>query len=162
VARAEFDKVLSTSPNQKNVLRNDVRVTARELLNVSSAGDVISEKGIRTNINVALLYIESWLRGVGAAALHNLMEDAATAEISRAQLWQWLNHENIFLDDGRKFTLELYLQLANEEMSALLKQFIDDGNDTQNLHHAEEILDKLVLNDEFEDFLTTRAYQYFD
>jgi malate synthase len=162
VARAEFDKVLSTSPNQKNVLRNDVRVTARELLNVSSAGDVISEKGIRTNINVALLYIESWLRGVGAAALHNLMEDAATAEISRAQLWQWLNHENIFLDDGRKFTLELYLQLANEEMSALLKQFIDDGNDTQNLHHAEEILDKLVLNDEFEDFLTTRAYQYID
>lgn len=162
VAQAEFDKVLKASPNQKNILRQDVRVSALDLLNISSAGNTITEKGVRTNINVALLYIESWLRGTGAAALHNLMEDAATAEISRAQLWQWLNHENIFLSDGRKFTLELYLQLANEEMSALVKQFLADGKDTQNLHRAEEILDKLVLSDAFEDFLTTTAYSYLD
>jgi malate synthase len=162
VAQTEFDKVLGNAPHQKNILRNDVRVTAHDLLNVNSAGYTITEKGVRTNINVALLYIESWLRGNGAAALHNLMEDAATAEISRAQLWQWLNHERIMLVDGRAFSIELYLQLEDEEMRALLKQFLAEGRDVEALYHAEEILDKLVLSNGFEDFLTTVAYSYID
>ncbi len=162
IAQAEFDNVLGQAPHQKNILRNDVRVTAQDLLNIKSAGHIITEKGVRTNIQVALLYIESWLCGTGAAALHNLMEDAATAEISRAQLWQWLNHERVLLNDGRSFTLELYLHLEEEEIRALLKQFLAEGRDVEKLYHAEEILDKLVLSNGFEDFLTTVAYAYID
>lgn len=162
IAQEEFDQVLKTAPHQKHILQNDFRVTSQNLLNISSAGHSITEKGVRTNINVALLYIESWLKGNGAAALHNLMEDAATAEISRAQLWQWLNHDRLFLDDGRSFNIELYLHLEEEEMRALLKQFLAEGRDVEALYHAEEILDKLVLSNEFEDFLTTVAYSYID
>ena len=162
VAQAEFDNVLGNAPHQKHVFRNDVRVTAQDLLNINSAGHIITEKGVRTNINVALLYIASWLRGTGAAALHNLMEDAATAEISRAQLWQWLNHERVLLNDGRTFNLELYLQIEEEEMTALLRQFLSEGRDVQALYQAEEILDKLVLSNDFEDFLTTLAYSHID
>jgi malate synthase len=158
VARAEFDKVLNGAPHQKHVLRNDVNIRAIELLNVSSAGHVITEKGVRTNINVALLYIESWLRGVGAAALHNLMEDAATAEISRAQLWQWLHHERLFLNDGRALKTELYQQIKEDEMSSLLFQFNQEERDVQYLFLASEIIDKLVLSNSFEDFLTTVGY----
>jgi malate synthase len=158
VAKAEFDAVLQNAPHQKHVLRNDVKVTAHDLLNVSSSGTVITEKGVRTNINVALLYLESWLRGTGAAALHNLMEDAATAEISRAQLWQWLNHERVILHDGRPLKLELYLKFQEEEMTALLKEFLLENRDIQALYMAEELLDKLVLNNSFEEFLTTMAY----
>lgn len=160
IAQQEFDKVLGENPHQKNKVYQDVSVTARQLLTISSAGGKITEQGVRTNINVALLYIESWLRGIGAAALHNLMEDAATAEISRAQLWQWLNHEGVFLDDGRAFNLELYLRLAEEEMNALLEQFRKESRDVSYLNKAEELLDKLVLSDDFEDFLTTLAYQH--
>jgi malate synthase len=160
VAQAEFDRVLKDSPHQKHVLRNDVHVTAQSLLNLASAGNSVTETGIRTNINVALLYVESWLRGTGAAALHNLMEDAATAEISRAQLWQWLNHERITLCDGRPFNLELYLHLQEEEMAELIKEFTAQGRDIQALHQAEEILNSLVLGNSFEDFLTTVAYQH--
>jgi len=159
VAQAEFDKVLGVAPHQKNINRSDVSVSASDLLNISSAGNIITEKGIRTNINVALLYIESWLRGVGAVALYNLMEDAATAEISRAQLWQWLHHEGILLEDGRPFTLEFYMLLAEAELNALLEQFQNEKRDVQFLKKAEELLDKLVLNDGFEDFLTTLTYQ---
>jgi malate synthase len=162
VAKAEFDKVLGQAPHQKEILRRDVQVTAFDLLNVSSAGKIITEKGLRTNINVALLYIESWLRGVGAAALHNLMEDAATAEISRAQLWQWLHHEHVMLNDGRAFNLELYLQFENEEMEALLNQFIAEDRRVLTLTQAQEILNALVVSNTFEDFLTTRAYKYID
>jgi malate synthase len=159
VAQHEFDKVLGKAPHQKDKLCKDVSVTARQLLNVSSAGTKITEQGIRTNINVALLYLESWLRGIGAAALHNLMEDAATAEISRAQLWQWLNHEGVFLEDGRAFSLELYLRMEEEEMNALLEQFRREKRDVTYLNKAEGLLDKLVLSDDFEEFLTTLAYQ---
>jgi malate synthase len=158
VAKAEFDAVLNEAPHQKHVMRNDVQVNANSLLQVSSAGAEITEKGLRTNINVALLYLESWLRGTGAAALHNLMEDAATAEISRAQLWQWLNHERVVLADGRVFNLELYLKIQEEEMMLLLKEFLAENRDIQSLYLAEEILDKLVLSNGFEEFLTTLAY----
>jgi malate synthase len=162
VAQAEFDRVLGTSPHQKIVLRNDVKVTAHNLLDVNSAGQTITEKGVRTNINIALLYIESWLKGNGAAALHNLMEDAATAEISRAQLWQWLNHEQVFLDDGRKFRIELYLNFKDDEMQALLNQFIAEGREVETLSKAEDILDDLVLSNNFSDFLTIQAYKHIN
>ena len=159
IAKVEFDKVLGLNLNQKNVLLDGVVVTSADLLNISSAGDKITEEGVRTNIRVALQYIESWLTGVGAVALYNLMEDAATAEISRAQLWQWLHHKNVFLDNGRLFDVSLYKQLEEEEMDELLDQFRDAGRDKQYLNNAEEILNKLVLGEAFEDFLTTIAYQ---
>ena len=87
------------------------------------------------------------------------MEDAATAEISRAQLWQWVHHKNVLLDDGRLFDVSLYKQLEEEEMDELLNRFRDEGRDKQYLNNAEEILNKLVLGEAFEDFLTTIAYQ---
>lgn len=161
IAQAEFDKVLGNAPHQKHILRTNVNVNAVDLLNVASAGNVITEKGVRTNINVALLYIESWLRGVGAAALHNLMEDAATAEISRAQLWQWLNHKQQ-LSDGRIFNLELYEQFEYEEMDKLVKEFISENRGLQSLSKAEDILNTIVLGKEFEDFLTTPMYRCID
>lgn len=162
VAQTEFDLVMGKNRHQKHILRSDVKVTAHDLLDINSAGQTITEKGVRTNINIALLYIESWLKGNGAAALHNLMEDAATAEISRAQLWQWLNHDQVFLEDGRKFRIELYLTLKDEEMHALLKQFIAEGREVETLHQSEEILDDLVLSNTFSDFLTTQAYKHIN
>jgi len=162
IAKAEFDKYLGKSPHQKKILRNDVNVDAHNLLDIASAGNLITEKGVRLNINIAILYIESWLRGIGAVALHNLMEDAATAEISRAQLWQWLNHENILLDDDRIFDRTLYQQLEKDEMDILLKQFIAQGRDVQSLTKAAEILNTLVTGESFEDFLTTIAYKHID
>ncbi|MCI0751541.1 MAG: malate synthase A [Flammeovirgaceae bacterium] len=162
VAKAEFDKVLGENPHQKEVLRKAVNVTARELLNIRSAGNTITEKGIRTNINVAILYIESWLHGMGAAALHNLMEDAATAEISRAQLWQWLHQGNVVLSDGRMLNLQLYQQLEEEEFTFLVQQFNRENQSIECLITARELLKRLVMNNEFEEFLTTLAYQYID
>jgi malate synthase len=159
IAKAEFDKVLGINLNQKNILLDGVVVTSVDLLNISSAGNKITEEGVRTNIRVALQYIESWLTGIGAVALYNLMEDAATAEISRAQLWQWLHHKNVFMDNGRLFDVSLYKQLEEEEMDELLDQFRDEGRDKQYLYNAEDILNKLVLGEAFEDFLTTTAYQ---
>ncbi len=158
IAQSEFDSVLGKAPHQKNKLCTDVEVTAADLLHVASAGRSITETGVRTNINVALLYIESWLRGVGAVALYNLMEDAATAEISRAQLWQWVHHRPL-LSDGRIFNREVYEQFEKEEMTALIKEFMAESRGLQNLSRAEAILNAIVLDDEFEDFLTTPMYK---
>ncbi|EJF10089.1 malate synthase [Pontibacter sp. BAB1700] len=93
VAREAFDKVIGEKPHQKEVLREEVKVKADDLLNFRIEGSKITEAGLRLNINVGILYLGNWLCGTGAAAIHNLMEDAATAEISRAQVWQWLHHE---------------------------------------------------------------------
>ena len=157
VAKEIFDSVLGEKPNQKNVLNQEFRVTAEELLDISSANGAITENGVRTNVNVALLYIESWLRGIGAAALYNLMEDAATAEISRAQLWQWINHR-ARLDDGRFVTSALYNQICEEEYDKIRKQFKAAAQDTLSLSTARLILDRLVLSQTFDDFLTLKAY----
>jgi malate synthase len=159
VAKKEFEKVLGPKPHQKEVLRNDVVVTAREMLDIRSAGTTVTESGIRTNIQVALLYIESWLQGVGAVAIHNLMEDAATAEISRAQLWQWL-HRHTFLADGRLFDMNLYFQFENEEFEKLRAEFSNQKKSIQALEKSRAVLRQLVLNNDFEDFLTTSAYQH--
>jgi malate synthase len=157
VAKSVFDKVLGDKPNQKHVLRDDFTVDPSELLNVASANGKVTEKGVRTNINVALLYIESWLRGIGAAALHNLMEDAATAEISRAQLWQCIQH-GVALEDGRMMTPSLYQNFCEEEYNAIRKEFATSGNETLSLATARLILDRLVLSKNFDAFLTTKAY----
>jgi malate synthase len=160
VAQKVFDEKFGTASHQKHVLLEDYSTTAKELLDVKSTNGQITEKGIRTNINVSLLYIESWLRGVGAVALHNLMEDAATAEISRAQLWQWLHHKEIHLDDGRNVTTELYKKILDEEFLKVREELKHQTRDIKRIDQAKQILNALVLNEKFEDFLTTRAYNY--
>jgi malate synthase len=160
VARKAFDQVLGEYPNQKNMPLGNIEITQQELLAVNTIPKYISEKGFRTNINVALLYIESWLRGIGAAALYNLMEDAATAEISRAQLWQWLHHKKIFLEDGRPVTTALYKELLQEEYLKIKAELKNVTRDFKRIDQAKDILNALVLNEKFEDFLTTRAYNY--
>jgi malate synthase len=151
LAKRVFDAHLGNRANQKDNLREDVSVQAKQLIDTTIDGASISEAGLRNNINVALQYIESWLRGVGAAAIHNLMEDAATAEISRAQLWQWIKN-GAKLSDGRVITKALYSEIVAEELGKLGSggRFKDAG----------KILDDLVLKDEFIEFLTIPAYEY--
>ncbi len=158
VAKEVFDKKLGTNPHQKQVMLKSLVVKEAQLLDIKATDRTITEAGFRTNINVALLYIESWLRGVGAAALYNLMEDAATAEISRAQLWQWVHHEGTTLDDGRPVTEGLYYQTREEEYLKISQGMKDTGH----LQQARSILDALVVNELFEDFLTIKAYEYLD
>jgi malate synthase len=150
-----FDKVLGDRPNQKEKLREDVHVTAEQILDVRVPGSKITEEGLRLNISVALQYINAWLNGNGAAAINNLMEDAATAEISRSQLWQWI-HQGAKLDDGRAITADLYEQLRNEELAKL------GGSATARYEESAELLDKLVLSKEFVEFLTFPAYELLD
>jgi malate synthase len=149
------DGFFGEKPNQKERLREEVSVTAEEITNVGVPGGAVTEAGVRTNVNVALQYINSWLNGNGAAAIHNLMEDAATAEISRSQIWQWIHH-NAALDDGRPVTRELYSEIRAEELAAL------GGAGESRYEEAAELLDGLCLTDEFVDFLTIPAYQLLD
>jgi malate synthase len=160
VAKKAFGHQLGENEHQKNVMLENIEITRQDLLAVNSIPKYISEHGFRNNINVALLYIESWLRGIGAAALYNLMEDAATAEISRAQLWQWLHHRKIFLEDGRPVTTELYKQILQEEFIRIKDELKSVTRDFKKIEQARDILNALVLNEKFEDFLTKRAYNY--
>lgn len=151
VAEEQFNKVLGNHPHQKQVMPA-ADVTARDLLTPRIKNARVTEAGVRANINVALLYIEKWLGGLGAVALHNLMEDAATAEISRGQLWQWLNHQ-VKLDNGKVLTRELYSQLEKEEFNKI------DPEAAPYLSEALKILNCLVLSREFADFLTLESYE---
>jgi malate synthase len=158
IAQKAFDAKLKHGPHQKHILREDLEVTSSQLLAVDSVPRTITEKGVRYNINVALLYIESWLRGTGAVALYNLMEDAATAEISRAQLWQWLHH-GVTLQDGQQLTKELYQQFAKEEFAKVKKEVGTTTRDVKRVGQAYDLLNKLVLDPKFENFLTVKAYE---
>src|SRR3954447_21433307 len=118
VAKEIFDGVLGDRPNQKDRLRDDVSVSAAELLDLTVPGGVVTEAGVRANIRVALAYLDSWLRGIGAAAIDNLMEDAATAEISRSQLWLWIT-QSVALENGSPFDAERYAAIRDEEVGRL-------------------------------------------
>ena len=155
VAMDVFDRVLADRPNQKDRLREDVIVSAAELLDLRIADGRISEAGLRQNVSVGLQYLDSWLRGIGAAAIFDLMEDAATAEISRSQVWQWRT-QGVRLDDGRAADGALYATLRDEELVKL------GGRDMGRLAEATELLDRLVLRDDFPDFLTLDAYARLD
>jgi malate synthase len=155
IATEVFDKKLGDRPNQKERLREDVQVTADQILAVRVPGGKITETGLRLNVSVALQYINAWLNGNGAAAINNLMEDAATAEISRSQIWQWIRH-NARLDDGRPVTAQLYKQVREEELAKL------GGSSASRYEESAELLDGLILSEEFVEFLTFPAYQYLD
>ena len=153
VAAAVFDGVLGDRPNQKDRLRDDVRASAAELLTTRVEGGKVTEAGVATNVGVALQYLASWLGGNGAAAINNLMEDAATAEISRGQLWQWRVH-GVVLEDGRPMTAELYSAVREAELTSL-RASAPGARWTD----AAALLDELVLADEFAEFLTLAAYR---
>ena len=150
-----FDQALGEKPHQKERLREDVQVKAQDLTYIRVPGGKVTEAGLRLNVNVALQYVESWLGGNGAAAINNLMEDAATAEISRAQIWQWIRH-GTKLEDGRQITRELYAQFRGEELARL------GGPATGRYREAAEILDGLIKGDTFVEFLTIPAYAYLE
>jgi malate synthase len=146
-----FDAVLGAAPNQKDRLRDDVRVLADQLLDFTVADGRVTVGGVRANVRVALAYLDSWLRGTGAAAIDNLMEDAATAEISRSQLWHWITR-SVVLDDGTTFDPARYAAIRDEELDRL------GGAGQGRLAEAADLLDRLVLDDDFAEFLTLRAY----
>ncbi|MFB9758341.1 malate synthase A [Ectobacillus funiculus] len=155
VAIEVFNQAMAT-PNQIHVKRDDVHVTEEQLIEVPVG--TITEQGLRTNINVGIQYIASWLCGRGAAPIYNLMEDAATAEISRAQVWQWVRHDDGKLEDGTKITFRLVEQLQEEEMRRIRQEVGDENFANGRFEEAAELFTKLVRDDEFVDFLTLPAY----
>jgi malate synthase len=155
VAKDVFDKHMPT-PNQIDK-QLDLEMSAEALLEMPTG--TITEEGIRKNINVAILYIESWLRGKGAAALYHLMEDAATAEISRTQLWHWLDKQ-VQLEDGRVFTLKLYQDLLDDEVEKIILVCGPEVIRKGKYKEAVTLLNNLILNEEFDEFLTLPAYDY--
>ena len=150
-ARQVFEQALAGKPNQKDRLRSEVTVDAAALVNPKIDAAHVTEAGVRNNISVSLQYLAAWLQGSGAVAIFNLMEDAATAEIARAQLWQWV-HKHAQLSDGRPMTAALYRTMRDEELARL-----GDGAN-ERAAEAAAILDGLVLEREFAEFLTPAAY----
>jgi malate synthase len=157
VAREIFDRHMP-GLNQLERLREDVRVTAGDLLAVPP-GD-ITEAGVRTNISVTVQYLAAWLAGLGCVPLYHLMEDAATAEISRAQLWQWVHHRSR-LADGRTVTAELFEALLDAELSALQRPS-GTGIAAPHLATAAGLLRRITLDDGFSEFVTSAAYERLD
>ncbi|MDJ0338577.1 malate synthase A [Cryobacterium sp. PH31-O1] len=153
-AQAEFDTVLGDRPNQVERTRPEVTVTAAQLLDIASVGGQITEAGVRGNVLISLRYIESWLRGVGAAAIDNLMEDAATAEISRSQLWQWI-HENSVTAEGRRIDSDWVEEVLDEIVDGL------ERTPTDRFDDALTVLRTSALEPEFPTFLTVGAYARF-
>ena len=156
VAKEVFDEYMLT-PNQIHKKREDVSVKAEDLLEVPEGS--ITEQGVRTNINVGIQYIESWLNGRGAAPIYNLMEDAATAEISRAQVWQWVRHPKGVLDDGRKVDMAMYEAFKEEELERIKSELGEERFNSGRFDEAAELFDKLIKEETFYDFLTLPAYE---
>lgn len=154
IAMAEFKKVLGDKPNQIDKQRMDVASTAADLLNFQPETP-ITEAGLRYNINVGIHYLGSWLAGNGCVPIHNLMEDAATAEISRSQVWQWIRSSKGVLEDGRKVTLEMVFAMIPEEL-AKVQALMGAG---ATYPRAAEIFTEMVTQDEFEEFLTLPLYE---
>ena len=155
VAAAVFDEVLGERPHQKERARAEVEGRASQLTDFAVPGGSVSEAGVRANIDVALQYIEAWLRGTGAVAIHNLMEDAATAEISRSQLWQWVQR-GARLSDGTTIDRLRYIALRGETLASLKRE---RGDAESRLDDAAALLDRLVLDEKFTEFLTVPGYE---
>ncbi len=156
IALEEFNRVLGDKPNQIDRLREDVKTTAAELTTASTG--TITEDGLRLNIRVGIQYIEAWLGGLGCVPLYNLMEDAATAEISRAQVWQWVRNPRGVLADGRKVTLPLVRQFIQEELVRIKKERGAERYDKGHFPEATRIFDELIADEPMPEFLTLKAY----
>ncbi|MFI1796485.1 malate synthase A [Streptomyces sp. NPDC020379] len=161
VARASFDAVLGDRPHQKDRLREDVRVTAAELIAVDSLEARPTYEGLRNAVAVGIRYIEAWLRGSGAVAIFNLMEDAATAEISRSQIWQWINAGVVF-GNGEKATAELARRVAAEELATIRAEAGEEAFAAGRWQQAHDLLLKVALDEDYAEFLTLPAYELLD
>ncbi len=155
VAMEVFDRVLGDRPNQLDRSREEVRVSPGELLAVDQTPGEVTEEGLRNDVSVGLQYLEAWLRGSGAVAIFNLMEDAATAEIARSQIWQWV-HNEATLSGGEPVTAELVRRVADEELAKL------DPPEGNRFKEARELFETVALADDFAEFLTLPAYDYLD
>jgi malate synthase len=160
-AMSEFDRALGTRPNQLERQRPEVAVSASQLLDIRVPDGTITNAGLRTNVSVGIQYIASWLRGTGAAAINNLMEDAATAEISRSQVWQWVHH-GVSLKEGPRVTAELVRDVEREELAKIKKAVGDDFFAKGRYDEAREIFEVVALSEEFKEFLTIPAYEHID
>jgi malate synthase len=160
LAREEFDRVLGNRPNQVDRQRDDVQVTQAQLLEVPQG--TITEAGLRTNIRVGIQYLEAWLGGQGCVPLDNLMEDAATAEISRTQVWQWIHNRRGVLDDGRKVTLPLVRAFIREELARIRVERGQERFRSGQFAEATQLFDDLIASDLLPEFLTLKAYERLD
>jgi len=158
VAMEVFDRILGGRANQIDHRRDDVEVAANDLLTTRIEGATVTERGVRANVRVGILYIESWLRGIGAAALFNLMEDAATAEISRSQIWQWVANR-ARLGGGGVVTRNLVEGIATQELASIRDTVGADAYESGRFEEASELFRRVALSDAFEDFLTVPAYE---
>ncbi|RXZ45014.1 malate synthase A [Crenobacter cavernae] len=157
VAMAAWDAVLGDKPNQIDKQRDDVNVSPADLMNFQPETP-ITEAGLRMNINVGIQYLGAWISGSGAVPIHNLMEDAATAEISRAQIWQWIRSPKGVLEDGRKVTHELVSELQTDEVAKLKAEY--GAKWTRQYEDAARMFAELTVADEFVEFLTLPGYDY--
>jgi malate synthase len=161
VAKECFDAVLGDRSNQIERKREEVRVSASELLDVAATPGEASEEGLRNDVNVAIQYLSSWLRGTAAVAIFNLMEDAATAEIARSQVWQWV-HNQVRLAEGPEVTPELVRQVTEGELDKIRRSVGDEMFASSRAKEARELFERVALADAFEEFLTIPAYDYLD
>jgi malate synthase len=161
VATEIFDQVLGDRPNQLERLRDDVHVQPAQLLATRIEGSTVTEAGLRNNISVGLQYLESWLRGVGAAAIFNLMEDAATAEISRSQIWQWVRN-GARLEEGPTVTADLVRELEDEELQKIRGAYGEQTFTRMRFDEARSVFEEVALSEEFVEFLTLSAYELLD
>ncbi len=157
LAMDAFNAVMP-QPNQIEKKRHDVQVTASDLLQFGPS-EPITENGLRTNVSVGVQYLEAWLRGHGAVPIFNLMEDAATAEISRAQVWQWIRHAHGTLNDGRKVTKELFRTVLDDELGKIKEQIGEKRFAASKFESARELFDKITTDDNFVEFLTLPGYE---
>ncbi|MFI8006026.1 malate synthase A [Streptomyces sp. NPDC086010] len=158
IAMASFDAVLGDRPNQKERLREDVSVAAGDLIAIDTLDAKPSYDGLRNAVAVGIRYIEAWLRGMGAVAIFNLMEDAATAEISRSQIWQWINADVVF-ENGEHATAELARRVAAEELAAIRAEIGDETFEAGKWQQAHDLLLQVSLDQDYADFLTLPAYE---
>ncbi|MFE9777520.1 malate synthase A [Streptomyces sp. NPDC005775] len=158
IAMASFDAVLGEKPNQKERLREDVSVAPGDLIAIDTLHAKPTYDGLRNAVAVGIRYIEAWLRGMGAVAIFNLMEDAATAEISRSQIWQWINADVVF-ENGEHATAELARKVAAEELTAIRNEIGDEAFATGKWQQAHDLLLQVSLDQDYADFLTLPAYE---
>ncbi|MEU9529138.1 malate synthase A [[Kitasatospora] papulosa] len=158
IAMASFDAVLGAKPNQKDRLREDVSVAAGDLIAIDTLDAKPSYDGLRNAVAVGIRYIEAWLRGMGAVAIFNLMEDAATAEISRSQIWQWINADVVF-ENGEHATSDLARKVAAEELAAIRAEIGDETFEAGKWQQAHDLLLQVSLDQDYADFLTLPAYE---
>ncbi|EFE66155.1 malate synthase [Streptomyces viridosporus ATCC 14672] len=158
IAMESFDRVLGDRPHQKDRLREDVDVKAEDLLAVDSLDARPTYAGLVNAVQVGIRYIEAWLRGLGAVAIFNLMEDAATAEISRSQIWQWIN-AGVVLDNGERVTADLVRTIAAEELAGIRAEIGDEAFAAGTWQQAHDLLLKVALDEDYADFLTLPAYE---